>query len=263
MSIDYRFAVKKLQSLEELHVVYAAATNMPFVTCDEETFNDQIWIFSTAEGVQGFAQKYEEQRIVLRDVRVPKISLGAFYMDLHSMGINEVVFCDGIAKYPLEFTKLVQLPDFSRMPEQKRPLMNSSLQLSTIYFLQMLRRPGIEPDKEKLEPLAEEMYANIVKAKFLMPVQMNETSQEPGKVNVPYITDAKGNKFQPIFSDHAQYTKHVKRNKTVENTKVLVVGIEGLQKYLLSSVQGYMINPDGYCHCLTMDQIKFINERFA
>ena len=38
MAIDYAFVLKKLRSLKEVHIPYAVATNMPFVTCDEESF---------------------------------------------------------------------------------------------------------------------------------------------------------------------------------------------------------------------------------
>lgn len=261
MSID-PFVIKKIQNLEEIHVPYSIATNMPFVTCDEETFNDQIWMFTTLESVNEFAKKYAEQKIVFKDVIIKKEAFGAFYMDLHSMGINEIIFCDENAQYKLEFSKLVKIPDLSKMAENQRPLINQELQLSTIYFLQEIRRSGIEQDKEKLEPLAEEMYANLAKSRFLLPVMSKETEDQKETLLFPYLTDKKGNKFQPIFSDHTQYMKHIRKNKPEKNSRVLLVGIEELQKYLLSHVQGYMLNPDGYCHVLTMQQLKFISERF-
>ncbi len=262
MAINYAFIIKRLRSLKEVHAAYAVATNMPFVTCDEESFNDQVWLFTSLEAVQEFAKQYEAQRIGFKGVRIPQDNMPEFYMDLHSMGVNEIVFCEGSAQHKLELDKLVKLPDFSKVPEKQRPLMNQELQLSTAYFMQEARRPGAEPDKEKLEELAEEVYVNLAKARFLMPVQMESTGDNKGKINLPYITDPKGNKFQPIFSDHSQYVKHVKHNKPSENTRVLLVGIAELQRYLLSNVQGYMLNPDGYCHVLAAQQLKFISDNF-
>lgn len=262
MSID-PLVVKKLQSLEEVHIPYAVATNMPFVTCDEETYNDQVWIFSTLNDMQEFASKFADQKILFKDVRLKKEHMPEFYADLHSMGINEIVFCDENAQHKLEFSKLVKINDFSKMPENQRPLFNQELQLSTIYFLQEIRRAGVEPDKEKLEPLAEEMYANVAKSKFLLPAMMEETEDKKGRLLFPYLTDKKGNKFQPIFSDHTQYTKHIRQHKPEKNSRVLLADIEKLQKYLLPHVQGYMLNPDSYCHVLTMQQLKFISKRFG
>ena len=33
-------------------VAYSQATKLPYVTCDEETYNDQAWIFATEEGIK-------------------------------------------------------------------------------------------------------------------------------------------------------------------------------------------------------------------
>ncbi len=263
MAIDYAFVLKKIRSLKEVHVAYAVATNMPFVTCDEETFNDQIWMFTSMEAVQAFAKKYEEQKILFKDVRVKQENMQEFYMDLHAMGINEVVFCDGGMEHNLELHKMVQIPDFKKLPIQQRPLMNPELQLSTAYFFQEVRRQGVEQDAEKLETMAEEMYANLAKSRFLMPVQMLPTTDKKGNVNLPYITDKNGNKFQPIFSDHTQYMKYVKKNKPMDHTRVLMLGISDLQRYVVPDAIGYMLNPDGYCHVLNQQQLAFIMERFG
>ena len=263
MAIDYAFVLKKLRSLKEIHVPYAVATNMPFVTCDEETFNDQIWLFTSVEAVKEFAKKYEEKKILFKGVCVKQESMQAFYMDLHAMGVNEVVFCDGGVEHKLELHKMVQIPDFKKLPIQQRPLMNPELQLSTVYFFQEVRRQGVEPDAERLESLAEEMYANLAKARFLLPVQVMPTDDKKGTINLPYITDKNGNKFQPIFSDHTQYMKHVKKNKLDHNTRVLMLGISDLQKYVVPDAQGYMLDPDGYCHPLNKQQIEFILEKFG
>lgn len=261
MSIDATL-MKKFQNLQELHVPFAAATNMPFVTCDEETFNDQIWIFSSLETATEFCKKYAEQKIVLRDIIVKKEFLGDFFMDLHSMGINELVFCDGADSHKIEFSKFVKIPDFSKLPKNQQPLLNPELQLSTIYFFQEVKRPGVAPDKEKLEPLAEEMYVNLAKAKFLLPVVRKETEDKKEALIFPILTDKNGNKFQPVFSDHQQYAKHLRKNKPKEEVRTLLAGIQELQKYLLPQVQGYLLNPDGYCHALTPQLLKTISEQF-
>ena len=39
-------AIKALKTNEALFVAYSRATNLPYVTCDEESFNDQAWIFT-------------------------------------------------------------------------------------------------------------------------------------------------------------------------------------------------------------------------
>lgn len=57
MGISKEEAIKELQTREEIFVAYSQATKLPYVKCDEETFNDQAWIFSTEEGIKEFRQK--------------------------------------------------------------------------------------------------------------------------------------------------------------------------------------------------------------
>ena len=45
MGISKEEAIKELQTREEIFVAYSQATKLPYVKCDEETFNDQAWIF--------------------------------------------------------------------------------------------------------------------------------------------------------------------------------------------------------------------------
>ena len=46
MTVDQVFIIKKLQNLDEMLVAYSAVTRMPFAICDDESFNDQVWIFT-------------------------------------------------------------------------------------------------------------------------------------------------------------------------------------------------------------------------
>ena len=59
MAVDNSFLIKKIQSRTKMFVAYSAITNMPLVTCDEETANDQVWIFQTKELLE---EKAKEER---------------------------------------------------------------------------------------------------------------------------------------------------------------------------------------------------------
>lgn len=263
MTTDYINAIDKLRNLEEVYAAYALTTNMPFVSCDKETQKDQVFIFSTHEEVQEFTEQYKDQRILFKSIRIQREKLPEFYADLHSMGIDEIVFRTDGVNYKLELDKTIKIPDFSELPENKRPVMNPELQLSTIYFFQKVRRQGVEHNNEELEYLAKEMYANLAVSRFLMPVKVVPTEGGKGTLNIPYISDKNGNEYQPIFSDHTQYLKHAKKNNSGESFRVLVVGIAELLKYMLPDGQGYMLNPDGYCHVLNKQQLEFILKHFC
>ena len=57
MAVDKTFLMRNIQKKEDMIVAFCMFTNMPFVVCDPETFNDQIWIFDTEEQLQAFAKK--------------------------------------------------------------------------------------------------------------------------------------------------------------------------------------------------------------
>ena len=57
MGISKEEAIKELQNRETVFVAYSQATKLPYVKCDEETYNDQAWIFSTEEGIKEFGKK--------------------------------------------------------------------------------------------------------------------------------------------------------------------------------------------------------------
>lgn len=261
MSID-SLIIKKFRDLKEMHIPFSLATNMPFVSCDEETYNDQCWIFTSLEAVKEFAERYVSQNLRFRDVVVKKENFKDLFVDFHSMGINELVFCENENIYKLELSDIIRFQENVAVPPNQRPLLNQQLQLSTIYFLQEVRKPGIPLNKEKLEPLAEEMYANLARAQFLLPVIVEKTEESKERLLFPIITDKKGNQFQPVFSDHTQYRKFTLKNKPDDHTRVLMTDISGLQKYLTDKVHGYMLNPEGYCHVINQQQLNFLREHF-
>ncbi|MFR7718868.1 MAG: hypothetical protein ACLU3N_09660 [Lachnospiraceae bacterium] len=68
MAVDKTFLMKSIQKKEEMIVAYCAFTNMPFVVCDPESFNDQVWIFDTEAQLQEFAKPYTEKKILRKGI---------------------------------------------------------------------------------------------------------------------------------------------------------------------------------------------------
>ena len=66
MGISKEEAIKELQNRETVFVAYSQATKLPYVKCDEETYNDQAWIFSTEEGIKEFGKKMLEEKVLLK-----------------------------------------------------------------------------------------------------------------------------------------------------------------------------------------------------
>ena len=65
MAISKEDAIKELQNRDMVYVAYSQFTKLPYVKCDEETFNDQAWIFSTEEGIKEFGKKLLDDKVLL------------------------------------------------------------------------------------------------------------------------------------------------------------------------------------------------------
>ena len=65
MGISVEEAIHELRNREEVFVAYSQATRLPYVTCDEETFNDQARIFATEEEIKEYGKQLLEDILML------------------------------------------------------------------------------------------------------------------------------------------------------------------------------------------------------
>jgi N utilization substance protein A len=80
MAVDHSFWLKKIEKLDELYVLCSEYTHHPFVVCDEETFDDMAYIFTTAEMCRAFAQQFITDKYVLHEVQIEKEMIpGEYY----------------------------------------------------------------------------------------------------------------------------------------------------------------------------------------
>mgnify|MGYP000946713195 CR=1 FL=1 len=80
MAIDNSFIIKKLQGLPEMFVIFSQSTKHPYVTCNEESFDDQIHIFSDAEAAHAYVvAKNEQEKIPVVSVRVAAVPSFLWY----------------------------------------------------------------------------------------------------------------------------------------------------------------------------------------
>lgn len=261
MTIDNTFMIKKLQKLEEMMVLFSQATRMPFVECDEETFDDQIHVFADAEKLQEVSKSYAEKKVMLAGVKVPKVQVKGFYNSLYAIGVNALMFHEGDGVTRIQLEDLAQKPDMEKFAQEKVPILNPSLQLSAIYFIQELRRPA-EHDMRELHDLEEEMIANFAKAKFIMglDVAKGEGENPQEQMRIPYVKDKDGNIFQPVFSDFSEFQKHYREKAAT--MRMAPVSIDQLPKYLVKESKGFVINPSGFNLQLSSEQIDIIVNNF-
>ena len=264
MAIDNRFMARKIQNMEQLFAVYSAATGMPYVTCDEESGNDQVWIFASEEDLQAFAKPYTEKKTPLRGVQLKNNNYLKFFGSLFTIGINELVYVEGGTDFHMPLTDLVRQPDYSSLPKERQPLLNPTLQLTGLYFMQEASRAVPADQKEGLKDLEEELSANLIKSRFLLPIEPGE-GDEPlaqklknNNYKLPMLKDKTGNVLQPLLTDALEFEKFAKGKQL----NAIVIPFNQLSKLLTKDAKGFLLNPQGFHLMLTRELLNALPGRF-
>lgn len=249
----------RIPQLEQLFAAFGAGTRLPFVTCDEEDFTDQIWTFVEEEKAKHYAnvrrENFQDPLVV---VKVPGDQLLPFFSSLFSYGIDVIMFQEEERLTRLPLDKLVKHPDLSQIPEEKRPLLNPQMQLSGIHFIQEMNRK--ERNAQALHEYEEEMAANIVRSRFLVPHQMEGDAPLPdgSNIRIPCVQNKDGEKFQPLFTDGQELLKFDKERKL----RASIIAFEDIQKAMGQEVKGIVINPMSLNIVLLGEKIPALIERF-
>lgn len=252
MGISKEEAIKELQTREEIFVAYSQATKLPYVKCDEETFNDQAWIFSTEEGIKEFGKKMLEEKVLLMGMKFTKKDYPRLYGTFYAIGVNTVVWVDGEDKIEIDLLDIAKQADMSKIEPAKRPLLNPTLELSGIYFMQELRRPVEKDQHGNLRELEEELIVNLKKSEYL--VAMNVDPEDPKKINIPYLKNKKEEILQPVFTDVMELEKFTKGQKL----RIAKVPFAKLPELLIDKAMAYAVNPLGFNLVLNREQLNKI-----
>ena len=181
---DRQTAVTKQETLAalrkpgELYVVMSAVTKLPFVKCDEETFDDEIFLYYRVEDAKDKAKELLDQRYLTAVAKLEDRQLLAFYTSLYTMGVNCLAVNHGTdTQISIQLQDLVVRKDPSGLPEGKKVIENPALHLTAIYFMQEMRRQEKPQPTGELKDLQEELLAHYSKASFI--IAMQEDKQVP------------------------------------------------------------------------------------
>ena len=267
MTVDNTFMIKKLQAMKTLFAVYSPLTKMPYVECDQETFDDQIHLFADLETAKTFCQENAKDKVpmAIRKLKEDKVILG-FYHELYQNGVNAVVYHDEVNQTRMELETIIQIPDWSKM--KQRPVFNPLIQLTAAYFFQEARRPEQPKDNpernRRLHELEEEMLVNITRGNLLLPVieqpaQEGEDGQK--RLGAVIVKNNKDEVFQPIFTDLTELARMYPN--AAKEFKVIAVPFSKLVTQVLKDSQGFVLNPAGFNMILNRPLLTLIAQRFA
>lgn len=265
MAVNKSFLIKSVQRKKEFIVAYSAFTNMPFVVCDPDSFNDQVWIFDTEAQLQEFAKTYTEKKILLRGIKYLNKNFLGFFSMLYTIGVNELVFVSGASRETLALDELVRRPDYSKLPKEKQPVLNPELQLTGLYFMQEAARPVPNEEKPELKDLEEELAANLFKGRYIVPIELLEGPESDAeklknrKYRLPLLKNKNEDILQPIFTDPTELVKFNKDNKF----KALSVPFGQLSKLLIKDSKGFLLNPGGFHIAMPKELLEGLPKRFG
>ncbi|MCD7955863.1 MAG: SseB family protein [Lachnospiraceae bacterium] len=264
MAVDKKFLARSIQKKQSLIVAYCAFTNMPFVVCDPDTYNDQVWLFDSEEQLQEFAKPYTEQKIALKGIKYPNKKFLSFFGSLFTIGINEMVFVNSRGKETLALEDMVKQPDFSKLPKEKQPIQNPGLQLTGLYFMQEASRPIPNEQKTQLQELEEELAVNLMKARYVVPIELLEGPENDAeklkqrKYRLPILKNKNDEILQPLFTDSTEFMKFNKENKF----RAIVVPFDNLSGILIKNAKGFLLNPGGFHLAMPKELIEGLKNRF-
>ena len=237
MGISVEEAIHELRNREEVFVAYSQATRLPYVTCDEETFNDQARIFATEEEIKEYGKQLLEDKILLMGMKYEKKDYPRLYGTLYAIGVNSVIWIDGEEKIEIEIGKIANQRDMSKIEPSKRPLLN----------------PPVKQEEHKnIRELEEELIANLRKAEFL--IAINAEQEEDGKLHIPYLKNKEDKIMQPVFTDVMEFEKFGRG----KNLRVAKVTIDKLPSLMIPQANAYVVNPMGFNLVLNKEQIEKI-----
>ena len=236
--MDKQQVLNNLRNAKEIYVIMSLCTRMPYVVCDKETFDDEVLIYFTEEDIKREGKRLIDEKIPVQIAKVEDKQMLQFYANLSTMGVN----CLMIDQY-MESACRVQLPELVSRPgavkngtpedEKKTWIENPSLHLTSLYFMQEIRRQKLETMPQELKEMQEEILADFTRGTYITAFQ-----EENG---VPLLKQKNGDAFQPIFTDIIEFNKFNAKGQF----KAIAIPANNIPKVLVKDAKGVVINPFG------------------
>ena len=235
--------LSRLGQDSELYVLISLCTREPYVVCDPETYDDQIYMFFTEEEAKAEAKKLAGEQIPVAVTRLNGKNMLLFFTGLYTMGANALVLTQGEERVTMQLEDVVKRRAKEDMPEGSVWVENPAFHLTAIYFAQTLRSPAKEDSGQRLKELNEEMAAHFKKGTFIFALHKEEKG-------VPLVRRNDGKLYQPAFTDILEFQRFNKEDKL----RPVVVEAGNLPKVLPKEAEGLILNIMGVNIPLTVSR---------
>ncbi len=218
-----------LRKAEELITAHVVLTKSYYIT--EETAGITAHLFTDEESYAAFEERMSENVMAFKPVKNPAADRMKLFSDLYRCGISMLHVESGEVSVDVSLGDLMGNPDYSKLPEHMRPILNPDLLVKTHLFCQK-KCQGIATAEDELA-----MFQEIRKATYVLAV---DVSQE-GKFGVAMVVNSKRQRFFPFFTDMAELRKYDLEGRL----KGSVARFEDLKNYA-SKIDGIVINYSGF-----------------
>lgn len=234
VTVTDRETLIALRKTEELYVIVSMATRMPFVRCDEETFDDEVLLYYRLSDAQDRSKALNQENYLTTIVKVEEEQRLGFYTNLYVMGVNSLAVNYGTdMQTHVQLESLVTRRKPNQIPENQQIIENPALHLTTLYFTQELRHMSTPQPTDHLVELQEEMIAHFQSSTLLVAVR------EDGQTPLLKLED--GTVFQPVFTDIIEFQKFDQQ----QGLKAAIVPSVKVAEMLVPEAKGVVINPFG------------------
>jgi len=238
------FLLKQLQNSEVVFVFFSKCTKMPYIECDETSFDDQVFVFRKEEEAEAALAGYLEKEISLHILKIPQEQFLKFYSSLYQMGVNAMVIDKGEHQVRIQLEELVKKPDYSQLKGNQKRVENPEFHLTMLYLMQILRSKkevSLSPEVKELE---NEMFRNFRKGSYIVAIKNDK--------EVPLMKMSDEQMYQPIFTDIVDFAKFNGK----EEFRPAVIEFENLKKVIVPQAVGIVINPLGVHVVVKKEQLQ-------
>lgn len=275
--------VSEIRELKEAYALFSPLTNLPYVECEEETYNDQVFLFAQKEEAEATVEDYEKKgiRVTVKELKTVELKMPAkgdkqedkrIYLNqvrqhlsiLPMIGVNAVCYKPaGKKAQSIEVTEV--LPEGFDKNITGNPFYQPNLQLTGMYLMQEARRKKEYVDKKQLQEMDEEFSSNLVKGRLVVAVvppegKEGEQTLDLRECKLPLLKHQKGGTFFPVFTDLWEFQKYAQRRKDL---RPIQVPFAEISKFWVKDAMAYMLNPMGFSLPLSRDMIPKLLEKFG
>ena len=219
----------------------SVCTREPYVVCDQETFDDKVFLFFDMEEAKKEAVSLLKEKIPVTVAKLENKQLLMFYTSLYTMGVNAFSIKDEAGDHLIQLADFVKRANPGKQPDGKVWVENPALHLTALYYMQEQRkRPGCE-NEPAMKEMQEEIANDFTKGTYIVAVK-NE-----GKA-IPLVKIGEDQLFWPLFTDVLEFQKFNKNNAM----KPMVIKADKVPQLLPKEAKGVVFNPLGVNMPLTI-----------